>query len=180
MVKIEPIKPVIRSRSSSSSSDDDDSDYDDLHSISSSDSDLSLIETSITNLSKTSPKRSISTSAHVIPQGTLIRDANNNHWIIHQCVKISHQNERFLYLCSQVKRSIAVNNMRTSEDNQQQNIVKTKISPLTYLTDKLKQSRQAVIEKARAKNDKLDYVFYGAVIGETNKEIASILSNNDR
>ncbi|CAF0883449.1 unnamed protein product [Adineta ricciae] len=164
MVKIEPIKPVIRSRSSSSSSDDDDSDYDDLHSISSSDSDLTLIETSITNLSKTSPKRSISTSTHVIPQGTLIRDVNNNHWIIHH----------------QVKRSIAVNDMKTSEDNQQQNIVKTKISPLMYLTDKLKQSRQAVIDKARAKNDKLDYVFYGAVIGETNKEIASILSNNDR
>ncbi|CAF3922202.1 unnamed protein product [Adineta steineri] len=177
MVKIEAIKPVVRSRSSSSSSD---SDYDDINSTSSSDSDLSLIETSLTNLSKSCQKRKIPTSAHIIPQGTLIRDVNNNLWMIHQCVKISHHNERFIYLCSQVKRSLAINEMKISEDIQQQNIVKTKISPLMYLTDKLKQSRQAVIDKARAKNDKLDYVFYGAVIGDTNKEIDLIIANNEK
>lgn len=173
MVKIEATKPVVRSRSSSSSSD---SDYDDLHSISSSDSDLSLIETSISNVSKTCPKRQLPTSAHLLPQGTFLRDVNNNLWIVHQCVKVSHQSTRFIYLCSQVKRSSAA----VDGHGPQQNIVKTKISPLSYLTEKLKQSRQAVIDKARAKNDKLDYVFYGAVIGDTNKEIESIISNSDR
>jgi len=175
MVKLEPVKPVVRSRSSSSSSDD--SDYDDIHSISSSDSSLSLIETSTINSLKSCQKRQIPTSVHIIPQGTLIRDINNNHWILHQCIKISHHNERFLYLCSQVKRSLTINDMKISE---QQNIVKTKISPLIYLTDKLKQSRQAVIDKARIENDKLDYIFYGAVIGDTNKEIQLIIPNNEK
>ena len=161
MVKLETIKPVIRSRSSSSSSD---SDYDDIHSISSSDSDLSLIETSTT---KSCQKRQISTSAHLIPQGTLIYDINNNPWMIHQCVKVSHHNERFIYLCSQVKRS---NEIKLNEEN----IVKTKISPLISLTDKLKQSRQAVIDKARAENDKLDYIFYGAMIEDLTKDIEFI------
>jgi hypothetical protein len=176
MVKLEPVKPVVRSRSSSSSSDDD-SDYDDIHSTSSSsDSYLSLIETSEINSSKSYLKRQIPTSVNIIPQGTLIRDVNNNHWILHQCIKISHQNERFLYLCSQVKRSLTINNMKISE----QNIIKTKISPLIYLTDKLKQSRQSVIDKAHSENDKLDYIFYGAVIGDTNKEIQLIIPNNDK
>jgi hypothetical protein len=173
MVKLEPIKPVIRSRSSSSSSD---SDYDDIHSTSSSDSGLSLIETSTINSFKSCQKRQIPTSVHIIPQGTIIRDINNNLWILHQCIKISQHNERFIYLCSQVKRSLTINDMKISE----QNIIKTKISPLMYLTDKLKQSRQAVIDKARAENDKLDYVFYGAVIGDTNKEIQLIIPNNEK
>ncbi|CAF4639085.1 unnamed protein product [Rotaria sp. Silwood1] len=175
MVKLEPIKPVVRSRSSSS-----DSDFDDIHSITSSDSDLSLIETSATNSSKSCQKRKIPTSNHIIPQGTLIRDVNNNPWMIHQCVKVSHHNERFIYLCSQVKKSLNVNELKISEQNEQQNIVKTKISPLMYLTDKLKQSRQTVIDKARAENDKLDYIFYGAVIGNTNKEIELIIPNNEK
>jgi hypothetical protein len=166
-MKIEPIKPVIRSRSSSSS---DDSDYDDIHSTSSSDSDLSLIETSAT---KSCQKRQISTSAHIIPQGTLIHDVNNNLWMIHQCIKVSHHNERFIYLCSQVKRSLISNEMKFSE----QNIVKTKISPLMYLTEKLKQSRETVIAKARAENDKLDYIFYGAVIGGDSPKDIELIDN---
>ncbi|CAF3134803.1 unnamed protein product [Rotaria socialis] len=175
MVKLEPIKPVIRSRSSSS-----DSDFDDLNSTSSSDSDLSLIETSATNSSKSCQKRKIPTSTHIIPQGTSIRDVNNSLWMIHQCVKVSHHNERFIYLCSQVKRTSNVHELKILEQTEQQNIVKTKISPLMYLTDKLKQSRQTVIDKARAENDKLDYIFYGAVIGDTNKEIELIISNNEK
>ncbi|CAF2427901.1 unnamed protein product [Rotaria sp. Silwood2] len=175
MVKLEPIKPVVRSRSSSS-----DSDFDDIHSTSSSDSDLSLIETSATNSSKSCQKRKIPSSNHIIPQGTLIRDVNNNLWMIHQCVKVSHHNERFIYLCSQVKKSLNVNELKISEQTEQQNIVKTKISPLMYLTDKLKQSRQTVIDKARAENDKLDYIFYGAVIGDTNKEIELVIPNNEK
>ncbi len=162
MVKLETIKPIVRSRSSSSSSDD--SDYDDIDSTSSSDSGLSLIETSTINSLKSCQKRKIPTSVHLIPQGTIINDVNNNLWVLHQCVKISHHNERFIYLCSQVKRR---NDLKQSE----QNIIKTKISPLMYLTDKLKQSRQTVIDQARVENDKLDYVFYGAMIGDTKKEI---------
>lgn len=169
------MKPVIRSRSSSS-----DSDFDDIHSTSSSDSDLSLIETSTINSSKSCQKRKIPTSTHIIPQGTLIRDVNNNLWMIHQCVKVSHNHERFIYLCSQVKKSLTKNELKVSDQNQHQNIVKTKISPLMYLTDKLKQSRQTVIDKARAENDKLDYIFYGAVIGDTNKEIELVIPNNEK
>ncbi|CAF1101352.1 unnamed protein product [Rotaria sordida] len=175
MVKLEPIKPVVRSRSSSS-----DSDFDDIHSTTSSDSDLSLIETSAINSSKSCQKRRISTSNHIIPQGTLIHDVNNNLWMIHQCVKVSHHNEKFIYLCSQVKKTLNVNELKISEQNEQQNIVKTKISPLLYLTDKLKQSRQTVIDKARVENDKLDYIFYGAVIRDTNKEIELIIPNNEK
>ena len=167
MVKLETIKPVVRSRSSSS----DDSDYDDIDSASSSDSGLSLIETSTINSLKSCQKRPISTSVHLIPPGTIIPDVNNNLWMLHQCVKISHHNERFLYLCSQVKRSSSLNETKFSE----QNIIKTKISPLIHLTDKLKQSRQTVIEQARAENDKLDYIFYGAVIGDTKNAIQLIL-----
>jgi hypothetical protein len=172
MVKFETIKPIVRSRSSSSN----DSDYDDIHSTSSSDSGLSLIETSTINSLKSCHKRKIPTSVHLIPQGTIIHDVNNNLWMLHQCVKICHHNERFIYLCSQVKRSLTLNDMKISE----QNIIKTKISPLMYLTDKLKQSRQVVIDQARAENDKLDYVFYGAVIGDTKKEIQLILPNNEK
>jgi hypothetical protein len=168
MVKLETIKPIVRSHSSSSS---DDSDYDDIDSTSSSDSGLSLIETSTINSLKSCQKRKIPTSVHLIPQGTIIHDVNNNLWMLHQCVKISHHNERFIYLCSQVKRSSILNDMKFSE----QNIIKTKISPLMYLTDKLKQSRQAVIDQARTENDKLDYVFYGAMIGDTKNEIQFIL-----
>lgn len=175
MVKLEPIKPVIRSRSPSS-----DSDFDDIHSTSSSDSDLSLIETSTINSSKSCQKRKIPASTHIIPQGTLISDVNNNRWIIHQCVKVSHSNERFIYLCSQVKKTSNVNELKISEQHEQYNIVKTKISPLNHLTDKLKQSRKTVIDKASTENDKLEYIFYGAVIGDTNKEIELILPNNEK
>jgi hypothetical protein len=158
MVKFETIKPIVRSRSSSSN----DSDYDDIHSTSSSDSGLSLIETSTINSLKSCHKRKIPTSVHLIPQGTIIHDVNNNLWMLHQCVKICHHNERFIYLCSQVKRSLTLNDMKISE----QNIIK--------------QSRQVVIDQARAENDKLDYVFYGAVIGDTKKEIQLILPNNEK
>ena len=168
-MKIESIKPITRSRSSSSYTDSDD----DHSASSSSDSDLSLIETSIVNSSKFSLKNHISTSTTLIHQGTIIRDVNNNPWMIHQCIKGSLKSGRFIYLCSQVKRSA----MNHESNLCEQNIVKTKISPLMYLTDKLKRSREVVIEKARAENDKLDYIFYGAVIGDTNKEIELILPN---
>ena len=179
MVKLEAVTPVIRSRASSSSTDDDDDDDDEtgLHSTSSSssDSDLSLIETSATNGSKSYYKRKTSTSPHLIPQGSLIRDVNSNRWMVHQCVKSSRDNQRFLYLCSQVKRTFTGNETKVSDAIEQQNIVKTKISPTIHLTEKLKQSRQAVIERARAENDKLDYVFYGTVTEDKNKETEFVL-----
>lgn len=163
MGKLETIKPIVRSRSTSSSlstSSDDESDYDDIDSTtSSSDSDLSLIQTSAI-------KRSIPTSVHLLPSGTLLTDVNNNQWILHQCLKLSHDHERFIYLCSQVKRSSTNNDIHLAE----QNIVQTKISPMIDLPEKFHQSRQTVIDKARTENNQLDYVFYGATIGQTNEE----------
>ena len=176
MIELELVKPIIHSRSSSPF----DSDFDDVRSTSSSDSDLSLIETSGINSSKSGRKHQIPTSAHIIPQGTLIRDANNNLWMIHQCIKVSHHNERFMYLCSQVRKSLTINDLKISEENEQHTIVKTKISPLMFFTDKLKQSRQTVIDNADAENEKLNYIFYGAVIKETNKEIELIIPYNDK
>ena len=180
MVKLEAVTPVVRSRASSSSTDDDDEDDDDetgLHSASSasSDSDLSLIETSATNTSKSYYKRKPSTSPHLIPQGSLIRDANSNRWMVHQCVKSSRDRQRFLYLCSQVKRTFTGNETKVSDSNEQQNIVKTKISPTIHSTEKLKQSRQTVIERARAENQKLDYIFYGTMTEDKNKETEFVL-----
>lgn len=97
MIKIESNRTMTRSRSSSSSSDDDD-----VHSsFSSSDSDLSLIESS----TKMFQQRKLSTSNFQLGQGTILRDTNKNFWMIHQCLHVSHRSERFLYLCSQVKRS---------------------------------------------------------------------------
>lgn len=124
------------------------------------------------NASKSVQKRQVPTSSHLIAAGTIIRDLNNNAWMIHQCVKVSHRSERFLYLCSQVKRPLPAAEPKSTNE---QNIVKTKISPLMYLTEKLKQSRQAVLDRARTENEQLDYIFYGAVIGETNKNIELIL-----
>lgn len=170
MMKIDSIKPIVRSRSSSSSSETDDSDS----ASSSSDSDLSLIETSTLNLTKSFQKKKSSTSTNCLSQGTIIRDVNNNPWMIHQCIRGSHRSGRYIYLCSQVKRSSLREETNT---NNEQYTIKTKICPLTHLTEKLKKSRQIVIEKARAENDKLEYVFYSAVIGETNKETEIILPN---
>lgn len=172
MVKIEPLKTIIRCRSSSSSSDNDDA-----HStFSSSDSDLSLIETSAMNSSKMLHQRKLSTSTSVLAQGTILRDMNNNLWMIHQCLKVSHRAERFIYSCSQVKRSTNNAETKVSEEN----IVKTKITPLIHLTEKLKQSRQLVLDRARTDNNQLDYIFYGAMIGDTKKEIDLILSDHQQ
>jgi hypothetical protein len=128
------------------------------------------------NSTKVASQHSVSTSACLVPQGTLVRDVNNTLWMVHQCVKVSRRSERFIYQCSQVKRSTTHNEPKTSEEN----IVKTKISPLMFLTEKLKESRQAVLDKARADNDQLDYIFYGAVLGETNKEIELILPSQSQ
>lgn len=165
MSKLETIKPIVRSRSSSSSSDENDSN--DIQSSASSDSGLSLIQTSaITS------KRSIPTSVHLIPAGTSIPDVNNNLWIIHQCLKISHDNERFIYLCSQTKRPSPINDIPISEEN----IIKTKISAVLHLPEKFKQSRESAIEKARAEKDQVDYVFYSAMNGQKYEEFCSIVS----
>lgn len=175
MVKFEPIQSVTRSFSSSSSSDDD-SDSDDRKSTSSSSSDscLSLIETSRLHSLKSCQKRQIPTSVHLIPQGTILHDSHQNPWIIHQCLKVSKGNERFLYLCSQMKRSSIINEKKSAEEM----TVKIKISPLMHLTEKLKQSRESMIKKALAENRKLDSIFYGAVLGDTNKEIQLIFPTN--
>ena len=154
-MKIESVKTTSRSRSSSSSSDDDD-----VHSsYSSSDSDLSLIETSAMNATKLSQQRKVSvTSTSLIAQGTILRDTNSNFWMIHQCLQASHHAERFLYLCSQVKRSTTV---------AEEMWVKTKISPLNNNSnEKFPQSRPT-----RKTNDRRDFLFYGVTIGESKKEI---------
>ena len=160
MMKIESVKTIIsRSRSSSSSSDDDD-----VHSsYSSSDSDLSLVETSAMNATKLSQQRKVSvTSPSLLAQGTILRDTNNHFWLIHQCLQVSHHSERFLYLCSQAKRSTTI---------VEEISVKTKISPLNNAAEKFPKSRQTAFERARKSNDRRDFLFYAVTIGESNKEI---------
>lgn len=161
MSKLETIKPIVRSRSSSSSSSIDSTDN---QSIASSDSGLSLIQTSTTT-----SQRSIPTSVHLIPAGTSISDVNKNLWIIHQCLKISPDNERFLYLCSQVKRTSTNDDSQHADEN---NIIQTKISAISHLPEIFKQSRENAIDKARAENDQVDYVFYSAINGQKYEEFS--------
>jgi len=175
MVKLEPIKSVIDSYSSSSSSDDDTDSDDRQSTTSSSDSCLSLIETSRINSLKSCQKRQLPTSVHVIPQGTIVHDINNNQWLIHQCLQIfGHNDERFIYLCNQIKRSLPINDTNIFEEN----LIKIKISPCANLPDKFKQSRQTVIKTRMSENEKLESIFYGNLLGEQNKEIQFFYPNH--
>ncbi|CAF0869101.1 unnamed protein product [Didymodactylos carnosus] len=134
---------------------------------SSSDSFLSLIESPVSSSSKNQSNQQQNQTyfrnrkrthdrVNIVANGTIIKDSNNNNWMVQNCIKARH--ERYLYTVTPVKHQSA------QQQQQQHNIVKTKISPLMFLTEKLKESREDILNKAKAQNEELDYVFYGAVM----------------
>ncbi|CAF1019212.1 unnamed protein product [Didymodactylos carnosus] len=168
-----------RSRSSSISSNDS-SHINNNYDYSSSDSFLSLIESPVSlsssknqsnqhqqNQKSFSNRKRTHDRVNIVPNGTIIKDSNNNNWIIQSCIKA--RRERYLHTVTPAKYHSVQH-----QQQQQHNIVKTKISPLMFLTEKLKESRADILNKAKAQNEELDYVFYGAVMSDNNNNEQSI------